>query len=131
MAEKQPTVEEVMKQQADRLDKEEASIQKEIDTLTEKLSKLQKQKDAIRAYYETLSGKTRRQQGPRGERRSGVKEQVLQTIKNAPAGIKAGDVLRNLGAQEDKKYASSIYQALASLKKDNKVVTEEGLYKPT
>ena len=117
-----------MEAEKTRLDKEQDEVQKQIEDLHEKLEGIQKQREAIGAYFDALKGKKKPTQ-PKGERRTGVREAVLQIIRSSPTGIKAGDVVKALNSDGDKKYTTAIYQALAALKRDKKVTADDGQYK--
>jgi len=123
------SIQKLMEAEKARLDKEEVDLNKQIEALQDKIAGIQKQRDAIDAYHDALAGKKRKPTQVKGERRTGVRESVLNVIKSSPSGIKAGDIVKNVGAQGDAAHTKSVYQALAALKRDNKLTSVGGLYK--
>lgn len=62
-----------------------------------------------------------------GTRRSGIRQEVLNAVKNAPQGIARAGLLDALGAQ-DKSSQQSISNALAALKKAGTIDQKDGKY---
>jgi hypothetical protein len=67
--------------------------------------------------------------GEPGTRRTGIRSEVLGTIRKSPNGINRADLLVTLGAKGDKRAEQSISNALAALKKSNAVTVDNGNYK--
>lgn len=63
------------------------------------------------------------------KRRTGVRQEVLDTIKAAPEGMSRADLLEKMGAKGDKSAEQSISNALAALKKNNSITADDGVYK--
>lgn len=66
---------------------------------------------------------------PRGTRRSGIRDAVLEAIEAHPNGINRADLLVGLGVKGDKKGEQSVSNALSALKKAEQISGEDGLYK--
>jgi len=64
-----------------------------------------------------------------GKRRSGIRDEVLSTIKSSPSGITRAVLLEALGAKGDKSAEQSISNALSALKKQDAVTSDDGVYK--
>lgn len=64
-----------------------------------------------------------------GKRRSGVRQEVLETIKQEPNGIERQELLNTLGATGDKKATQSISNAISALKKSGAITADGGVYK--
>lgn len=62
-----------------------------------------------------------------GVRRTGVRDQVLAVVKASASGISAADVLSKMNAGDDTE-KTSIRNALAALKRTNKVSLKDGRY---
>ena len=60
-------------------------------------------------------------------RRTGIRDQVLAVVKGSAAGISASDVLSKLNPSSDAD-KTSIRNALAALKRTNKVSLKDGSY---
>jgi hypothetical protein len=63
----------------------------------------------------------------RGSRRTGIRKQVLDTVKAAQKGINRADLLSKLDASH-KSAQQSVSNALAALKKDGKIDAKDGVY---
>lgn len=66
---------------------------------------------------------------PRGQRRTGIREEVMKAIEAHPDGVTRADLLEQFGAKGDKKAEQSISNALSALKKSDQISGEDGLYK--
>lgn len=64
----------------------------------------------------------------RGRRRSGVRQEVLEVIKQHPEGIKPADIIEAMGMSDDKSGQNAIRNALTAMKKDGEVTAENSLY---
>lgn len=64
-----------------------------------------------------------------GKRRSGIRQQVLDTIKKALDGISRSDLLTALDAKGDKSAEQSVSNALSALKKQKTITGDDGVYK--
>ena len=64
-----------------------------------------------------------------GTRRTGVRQQVLTTIKQHPNGITRSDLMDAMQAKGDKRAEQSISNAVAALKKNGDITTEDGFYR--
>lgn len=64
-----------------------------------------------------------------GKRRTGVRADVLEAIKQEPNGINRQELLKAMGAEGDKKATQSISNAVANLKKAGEITTDGGVYK--
>ncbi len=65
-----------------------------------------------------------------GRRRTGIRQEVLDTIKKHPQGIGRADILTTMDAKGDKSAEQSVSNALSALKKANTIVsTDDGKYK--
>ena len=119
------------------------SILDEIRKLDEKKAKLlddakaealKKAKEAISMLgelgfnYRLVEGETAQ---PRvsGKRRTGIREDVLSTIKAHPNGIARAELLEAMNMKGDKSGEQSVSNALAALKKAGTVTAEDGNYK--
>ena len=74
--------------------------------------------------YKLSGGKTA------GKRRTGIRSEVLNTIKRNANGITRKDLLSQMGA-EDKAGQQSISNAVSALKKAGAITGEGGIYKST
>jgi riboflavin biosynthesis pyrimidine reductase len=93
---------------------------------------LQKAEEAVATLNE-LGFKYRLVEGGRkaaatGKRRTGIRDEVLATIKAHPDGMKRADILTAMNAEE-KSAQQSISNALAALKKSGTVTAARGVYK--
>jgi len=64
-----------------------------------------------------------------GKRRTGVRQEVLNTIKGAPEGLSRADLLEKMSAKGDKSAEQSISNALAALKKNHTISADDGIYR--
>ena len=62
-------------------------------------------------------------------RRTGVRDDVLAVVKAHASGIARADVLESMSARGDKKAEQSVSNALANLKKAEKITLADGVYK--
>jgi hypothetical protein len=80
---------------------------------------------ALGFHYSLTEGTT----VPPSPRRKGVRQQVLDLVKQHPTGIKRADILKRLDATEPKAI-QSVSNALAALKTDGAITAANGSYKP-
>jgi len=64
-----------------------------------------------------------------GSRRSGIRQEVLATVKAQPNGISRADLLDTLNAKGDTSAEQSVSNALSALKKNGSISGEDGIYK--
>ncbi|MDQ0316423.1 hypothetical protein [Amorphus orientalis] len=64
-----------------------------------------------------------------GTRRMGIRQEVLEIVKQHPQGIKRADLLAQMAAT-DKRGRQSVSNALANLKKSGSIDGDAGVYKP-
>ena len=74
-----------------------------------------------------MEGTARAPRASGGTRRTGIRDQVLAVVKGSPDGISASDVLTKLNASDDTE-KTSIRNALAALKRTDKVSLKDGSY---
>lgn len=119
-----------------RLDGERQTIHNEQQQLEHKLAEIEREIAAIDAYEAaklgrpapTRPGPARR--GQRRARRGGKREQLLELIRQNPAGIARRDILERMGLKGDKSGEMSVSNALTALTKANQVLRREGKYIP-
>ena len=109
-----------------KIQKTRAELMAKKDELDKQLSALDSEMEAIDAYERIKSGKPAQKRG----RRSGVRKQVLQVIKDNKGGIGRADILVALDLKGDKSGEQSVSNALSALKKMNAVTAKDGKYKP-
>lgn len=64
-----------------------------------------------------------------GTRRSGIRQEVLNLLKQHQDGISRSDILDAMNAKGDKKAEQSISNALANAKKNGDITLTDGLYR--
>ncbi|WP_421993975.1 hypothetical protein [Roseococcus sp.] len=103
-------------------------------TIDEELAAIDGKLERIENYFNP--GKAAAAKAPRaarkasgtGTRRTGVRDDVLAAIKKRPDGISRQDLLKAMDATE-KSHEQSISNAVAALKKEGKITTDQGHYK--
>lgn len=63
-----------------------------------------------------------------GTRRSGIRQEVLQTVKQSQAGMTRADLIEHFKASDDIKLQQSISNALSNLKKAGQLNLTDGTY---
>jgi hypothetical protein len=133
-----PTLSETMEQERQRLNKVLESIAEKRVFLDQEERAATIELHGIQAYLDAKMGKVmvtqtnaapkkRGPTGPRGPRKTGIKDKVIEVI--TAEGISKQDILAKLGAGEDKTMQQAISNALVALKKDGKVASgERGMY---
>lgn len=64
----------------------------------------------------------------RGQRRTGIRDEVHENVAKAKDGITRADLLEQMGAKGDKSTEQSISNALSALKKAGTINLTDGLY---
>jgi len=93
---------------------------------------LKKAQDAIKDLNELGYNYSLTQDGAAittGSRRSGIRAEVMATLKKHPNGISRADLLEAMNAKGDKRAEQSISNALSNAKKQGKITLADGLYK--
>jgi hypothetical protein len=99
------------------------------------LAGLDRELEAIDAYVNVKEGKAAPSgskraskksgdRAPRGERQTAI----LAALKDKPDGLTRGELIKALGAENDKAAQGSISNALVNMKKANKVDNRDGRY---
>ena len=104
-------------------------IQKATEAIAEanaRLKTLQAELKALEAYEKAKTGAP----PAAGKRRTGIRQQVLEIIKQHPTGIARADVLSAMDAST-KQDEQAVSNALAALKKNGDVSGDQGVYKPS
>lgn len=119
------------------------------DFFTEQREKFQKQRDDARAKLEEAETELRAldaydaakkakafkasdsdgPKNPRKPRDSGKRIKVLQLVQEFPDGATSSELQERLGIKGDKKATQSLSNALSALKRDNKIILENGTYR--
>lgn len=128
---------EVMEAERQRLTKRLEEIAERRVQLDQEVDAIETELHGIQAYLDAKMGKVTTRQAtntrkapsaPRGPRKTGVKQQVLDVI--TAEGISKQDILAKLGAVGNKSLEQAISNSLVALKKDEKIVSgERGSYK--
>jgi hypothetical protein len=120
-------------QQRQQLRERREKLQADREEIDRQLAEIEKEEHAIRAYEEAKSGRTPTPTTSRrrrtGTRRTGIRQDVLNLIKQHPDGISRGDILIAMDAKGDRSREQSISNALAALKRTNAVSGEGGNYR--
>ena len=120
---------EIMQKEREDLSKRREEILRQKEDLDRQLAEIDREFAAIDAYERTRKGQGAAPAASTGKRRTGVRQEVLDTIKRHPNGIRRADLLEEMGAKGDKRAEQSVSNALANLKKQGQVTLEEGVYK--
>lgn len=122
----QPTFESLVEAEREQLKKKRGDVVDKIKALEKELDEIDREKEAVNAYYAAKTGKRVRtgQRAPRGSRR----EEILGVIRGSPQGMKRAEILEALGVKGDKSGEQSVSNALSSMKKSGAVVVEDGNY---
>ena len=94
--------------------------------LVDELSGIDRELEAIAAYE---AAKTSSKNSSGISRRSGIRDAVYNQVKQATEGMSRSDVLEAMGAHGDKKLAQSVSNALAALKKAERLSLNDGIYR--
>ena len=113
------------------IDQQIAKLEKQKQDLiqAEKDGKLKAAKDAVKALNELGFNYQLVKAGakPTGRRRTGIRDEVLNTVKASPNGMKRAEVLEALNA-DDKSAQHSVSYALSALKKAGTISLTDGVY---
>jgi len=83
--------------------------------------------NALGFNYSLVEGKGTRPTS--GKRRTGIRLEVLNIIKQNPKGIARAGILDGLSAKGDNAAEQSVSNALSALKKAGTITAKDGLYK--
>lgn len=108
-------------QRAKLIDKAKAEALKQAEQAVEDLNAL--------GFNYSLSDKTRPTPTVRGQRRTGIRQEVLQAIADNPDGINRAELLDKLDAKGNKSAEQSISNALSALKKSDSISADGGVYR--
>jgi hypothetical protein len=119
----------------DAIDAELKELADKENDIKNEIRLLEDERHALETYLDTIKHpvanptpkKEKKTRAPRGPRQSGIRDKVLATISSNPAGIKTGDLMRQMNA-EDQKDKTAINNALQALKKSEKIATQDGLW---
>lgn len=64
----------------------------------------------------------------KGQRRSGIRQEVLDVIANHQDGITRADLLTALNAKGDTKAEQAVSNAISALKKTDRITADNGVY---
>jgi CRP-like cAMP-binding protein len=106
------------------------------DAKKEALDAAQRAIDELNALgfnYRIVEGgsSTRRATTGTRTRRSGRREAILNTLREAPDGLTRADILEKVGAKGDTKQEQSISNALTNMKKAGQIDQKDGKYVTT
>lgn len=127
-----------VREELKRLDEEEARIRTQREQLKEQakeealaaVNAAIEELNALGYSYRLVQGREQTRSAPRQTtgRRSGIRDQVLQTVASAGGdGIAAAAVREKLG-MDDKPGTQAVANALAALKRQSKIAQKGGLY---
>jgi len=122
---------EFIARERERLHAERETIFNQQRELQTKLDAINREFAAIEAYEAAKTGKVVRQPGARGAQRarSGSKRgQILELLKQNPAGLARKDILDRMGLKGDKAGAMSVSNSLTGMIKGNQVTRRDGRY---
>lgn len=121
------TFEQFIKKERDRLAAARSVEESRLAEVQKKIDEIDREMVAIDAYEAAKTGTTAR---PRraGTRRTGRRDEVLAVIKKHPKGISRGDILTAMQAKGDRSEETSISNALAALKRTEKLTLKDGKY---
>jgi hypothetical protein len=124
-----------VQRERDRLNAEREAVIMQQRELDKRLAGINKEFQAIDAYEAAKTGKSVARQGTRGRsgdqrqpRRGSRREGILETLKQAGAGLSRGELLERLGLKGDKSGEMSVSNALTALTKGNQVRRKGGKY---
>ncbi len=115
------------KQIADLQAKKQKLIEDEKKSAMKKVEDALKELNALGFHYQLVDGTKATRTSKTRTRRSGVRDSVLAEIKKHPGGISRADLLAAMGATDDKAQ-QSISNAVAALKKNDEIISEQGHY---
>lgn len=107
------------------------TVQDELDAIDAKLARIDNYFNPAATREPPAKARApRKATGPRGPRDTGVRDRILAKIKEYPDGVKAIDLIKALGGDEDKKIATQVRNTVKPLQEDGKiVVVSKGVYK--
>lgn len=111
---------------------ERKKLEAEKAQLDDRLAVINAELKALDAYQRAKAGTTvpNGATAPRGQRRSGIRDEVLRQITEAGAdGITRAQLLEKMEAKGDKSAEQSISNAVAALKKSGTITGEDGTYR--
>jgi hypothetical protein len=125
-----------MAKERTRLQKAVQTATKRRDDIVKEIAELEQELKAVNAYYAAKGDATRRSVAARSARparktsgrRSGIREQVLDKVKEAVDGISRGDLLNVLSLKGNKSGEMAVSNALAALKRGGKLLAKDGKY---
>lgn len=118
----------------DRLTKRLEELHQQADKIAEEINGINTELRAMEAYQEAKEGKQkearapRKSSGPRGPRKTGMRESVMNVIASNPNGIGRAGIIDMMNAKEDKKMQQAISNVLVQLKKAGTVTSTDGKY---
>lgn len=108
--------------------KEMAALDSEQEKLDAARRQLQLRLDAVEAYFNTLEGKVPTKKS--GSRRTGIKADLMKTLRPHPQGLTRAEILEKMGIKGDKSAEQSVSNALAQGKKKGEIEQDnDGKYK--
>ena len=118
------------------IESEKAAVAKEMEALDRKQAELDAEREklrlrleAVQAYFSTLEGKPPAPRRTR-QRRSGVRDMLMKTIRPNPQGLTRAEILEKMGVKGDKSAEQSVSNALATAKKKGEIVqADDGKYR--
>ena len=119
---------EKLTKQREEVEARRAAIDEELAIIDGKLDRIESYFNPHPATVEPKAKKPRASTGTRKPRKAGVRDAVLAKIGENKDGISRKDLLTVMGAT-DKAAEQSISNAVAALKKDGKISTDQGHYK--
>lgn len=119
---------EKLQKQREEVEARRTAIDEELAIIDGKLDRIESYFNPHPATVEPKAKKPRVSTGTRKPRKAGVRDAVLAKIGENKDGISRKDLLTAMDAT-DKAAEQSISNAVAALKKDGKISTEQGHYK--
>lgn len=119
---------ETLQKQREEVEARRAAIDEELAVIDGKLDRIESYFNPHPATVEPKAKKPRVSTGTRKPRKAGVRDAVLAKIGENKDGISRKDLLTAMNAT-DKAAEQSISNAVAALKKDGKISTDQGHYK--
>ena len=101
----------------EELDKQKAQID-------DKISLVRGELKAIDAYELAKTGKKKTV----GKRNAGIRQQLVDTIKASPQGLRRAEILEQINPEKDKTIEHSVSNALSALKRQGKLSANDGVY---
>jgi len=123
-----------MQKAKEKLLKQREEIEAKRSAIDEELATIDAKLDRIEAYFNPhkpeppKNARVPRPTGTRKPRKAGVRDAVLAKIAEHKDGISRKDLLAAMGAT-DKAGEQSVSNAVAALKKDGKISTDQGHYR--